>query len=173
MIIKELKNPLTQQYYSFKNIISGTDFPWFYSTTTRYELATPYFAHPFVQSPEKNSPIPKINYQYFDIVIQILKDIQICNDLNINCFLRICANYTFNWGGGFACDPHHDHKFPHKNLLIYLNQSSGPTVVINPENNSEEYFHPKEDSIILFEGMHYHYQPNVGEKRMVLVATYI
>ena len=173
MIIKVLRNPLPQQYYSLKNDILSSNFPWFANTTTFGEHAKSYFAHSVLRSPKSLSPVSRINSEYFETAIQILNDIQICNDLTINCFLRIAVNCNFNFGGGFACDPHLDHKFPHKNLLIYLNQSSGATVVINEENNSEEYFHPKEDSIILFEGKHYHYQPNVGEKRIVLVATYI
>ena len=131
--------------------------------TTKNRHIVDHFANPFSE----------IVSNYFDQAYRILLEILKYNDLHINYFLRINANITHNYGSGIACSPHYDHDFPHKNLLIYLNQASGPTVVINNENKTEEYFHPKEDAIITFEGKHYHYQPNVGERRIVLVATYL
>ena len=56
--------------------------------------------------------------------------------------------------------------FPHKNMLIYLNDSDGDTVCGN------DRYSPKEDAIIEFEGEHYHYLPS-KDKRVVLVVTYI
>jgi hypothetical protein len=173
MIIRELKNPLTEEYSNLKNIIFEGNFPWYMDTTTGDNLGKYFFGHKILNRPSKEFPASSITSDHFGISIQVLNQIAQFNNLNVNLFLRIHVNLNVSHGGGLACSPHHDHDFPHKNLLIYLNQASGPTVVINSENNSEEYFHPKEDVIITFEGKHYHYQPNVGEKRIVLVATYI
>lgn len=173
MIIKELKNPFTEEYYELKNNIFSDNFPWFLEVTTNNEYGKFFFSHIIVKRPDKKIPVSKINSNYFDSTINVLNQIVEHNDLNVNSFLRINVNLTVNHGGGISCSPHYDHDFEHKNLLIYLNESSGPTVVIDSENKNKEYFHPKKDVIITFEGEHYHYQPNVGEKRVVLVATYI
>ena len=62
--------------------------------------------------------------------------------------------------------PHMDHEFPHKNMLIYLTDAGGSTIVEGEE------FAPEEDDVIIFEGMHWHKLPK-KERRVVLVMTYI
>jgi hypothetical protein len=173
MLIQELKNPITENYITLKNSILSESFPWYSKITTRESQGTTFYSHMFLKRPSEKNPFSEIVSNYFDQAYRILLEILKYNNLHINYFLRINANITHNYGSGIACSPHYDHDFPHKNLLIYLNQASGPTVVINPENKTEEYFHPKEDAIITFEGKHYHYQPDVGERRIVLVATYL
>jgi len=173
MIIKELINPLTEEYFTLKQNIFSSEFPWYISKNTTGEYKKDTFSHGVVKRPKRNFHVPLITSGHFDLINRVLMQIFEHNNLDVSVILRIAINLSINYGGGLACDPHHDHLFSHKNLLIYLNQASGPTVVINSENNSEEYFHPKEDAIVTFEGEHYHYQPNVGEKRVVLVATYI
>jgi hypothetical protein len=175
IMIKELKNPVTEKYINFKNLIFSGEFPWYIKTTTSFgPNGKNYYSHSFLQRPsESGFSISKITSNFFDDALETLSEIAIYNNLYVNYFLRINANTNYNQGGSFACDPHYDHAFPHKNLLIYLSQSSGATVVIDPQSKIEEYFHPREDAIITFEGEHYHYQPNIGEKRVVLVATYV
>jgi len=173
MILKELKNPITEKYLELKKCILSRNFPWFYDVTTPLEEGIPFFSHTVLARPTEQLLAPKINSNYFDLAIEVLSQIIKYNNLEVNSFMRINANLVISHGGGVACDKHCDHMFPHKNLLIYLNQASGPTVSINSYDNIEEYFHPKEDAIITFEGEHYYYQPNIGEKRIVLVATYI
>jgi hypothetical protein len=178
MVIKELKNPLTKKYFEFKNIVINQNFPLYFKNTGKPgdgdDFSRSYLSHDILHRPGASTHyIPEIRSNYFDIVVDILRDIFEYNDVKIHSFLRINLNCSLNWGGGLSCGIHVDHEFPHKNLLIYLNQSSGPTVVVNPKNNSEEYFHPKEDAIILFEGKHSAYQPNIGEKRFVLIVTFV
>ena len=173
MTIKELKNPLTQEYLSLKKIIISFEIPWQYAISTSGDQGKFYFSHRILTRPTEQLLAPNITSNYFDLAIEVLSQIIKYNNLKVNSFMRINVNLTINHGGGPACDPHYDHTFPHKNLLIYLNQASGPTVSINSYDSTEEYFHPKEDAIITFEGEHYQYQPNIGEKRIVLVATYI
>lgn len=177
MIIRKLDNPFTEEYLNLKKIIFSDEFPWCVSSNTYGNHKKDYFIHVVLKRPEYDPEYESypqlVVSNYLNLVHKILYQIFKHNNLEVNFILRIGINLNINYGGGLACDPHVDHNFPHKNLLIYLNQSSGPTVVINSGNKTEEYFHPQEDVIIAFEGEHYHYQPNVGEKRVVLVATYI
>ena len=69
--------------------------------------------------------------------------------------------------------PHIDHSFPHKNLIIYLNDpAGGDTVLVDKDYKEIDRHHPKEDDIISFEGIHYQKMPKEG-RRIVLVVTYI
>jgi len=172
MIIRELKNPLTKEYFCLKKIIFSKEFLWHIELSTD-NAGKLFFSHCVLARPEEKFRVSKSNSNYFDTVIEILNQIIEYNNLKVNCFMRINFNFSFNQGGGPNCSPHYDHDFPHKNLLVYLNQATGPTVVINSEDETQEYFYPKEDAIITFEGKHYHYQPNIGNNRVVLVATYI
>lgn len=152
--------------------MGSCSFPWYLSDSTpNYPLI--FFSHSILNRPEIDVPCPTINSPYFDLVMSVLKTITNRNNIKVNCFFRININLTLNMGGGVFCDPHHDHDFYHKNIILYFNNcNGGATVVCNSEDNTEEYFYPKEDAIIQFEGLHYGYQPNVGEKKFILVATY-
>jgi hypothetical protein len=174
MIIKELINPLTEEYLNLREHILGENFPWYCSSTSSTSKGIMFFSHCLLRRPDTEFPSPRISSnQYYEHVVPVLRDIFNHNNILVNSIMRININCTLNVGGGMACPLHCDHEFKHKNLLIYLNDSTGPTVVINGETEKEEHFYPKQDIIIKFEGRHYHYQPNIGERRIVLVATYI
>ena len=64
--------------------------------------------------------------------------------------------------------PHIDHRegFEHKNMIIYLSDAVGDTIV------GEHSPSPQEDDIIIFGGeKHFHYFPS-ETRRVVLVMTY-
>jgi hypothetical protein len=174
MTIRELKNPFTEEYIQIKGIILGKEFSWYHEVSTQNNGIN-FLSHMVLERPSKDFPSFRVrtNDIFYNLVVKSLKDIFKFNSIDLNAFLRINVNYTFYTGGGEACEIHTDHVFPHKNFLLYLTDSHGPTVAVDKENNREEYFHPKEDAIILFDGKHYHYQPDPGERRIVLVATYI
>jgi len=173
MILKELKNPVTEKYLELKKYILSDKFPWFYDVTSPLEDGIPFFSHTVLARPEEEFPVPEVRSEIFNSSVIVLRDIFRYNNIHVNTLLRINVNYTFYFNGGTACPLHYDHPFQHKNLLIYLTNSHGPTVLINTKTKQEDYFHPQEDAIITFEGKHYHYQPKLGERRIVLVATYI
>ena len=80
----------------------------------------------------------------------------------------------FNIGGDkyTNIDAYH-HSFPHKNLIIYLNDpAGGDTVLVDKDYKEIDRHHPKEDDIISFEGIHYQKMPK-EDRRIVLVVTYI
>lgn len=167
-MIRELKNPMCPEYLQLKEIILSGYFSWSWGQSTRFGVEDyPFLSHCFIRRPGEMGFLypmpscelaPKCNY--------VVGQINDSNDLGINCILRVNANLTFPWKDGRKTPIHTDHEFPHKNILIYLNDSDGDTVCGN------DRFTPKEDAIILFEGDHYHYLPS-EDKRVVLVVTYI
>lgn len=175
-MIKQLKNPMSELYVGFKEFVSSPEFPWFYQPNSNYEGVSsksnhgsiPYYVHSFLQKPEISGKYPTSNSNHIDPVSSLLKEIIKFNDVEFNSFLRIDVNCVHpQVNKNIQCTiPHYDHSFPHKNLLVYLTDAGGKTVV------EDETFDPKEDDIIVFEGIHYYHIP-LEKRRIVLVSTFI
>jgi len=104
-------------------------------------------------------------YSFFEmLLIYILEK----NNLKLKNIFRISLNVTFYNGFIFEVPLHTDHQFPHKQLLLYLNNSSGDTVI--PSINKS--ITPEENKAIIFDGIeHKHFFPDNGI-RMVCVFTF-
>lgn len=167
-MICELKNPNTVDYLNLKEYILSTSFQWAWDdATTHGENDFPFLSHCVVRRPMETGylyPVPESSLSpKFNYVIGQIIDY---NNLDVNCILRINCNLTFPCGEGKKTPIHTDHPFPHKNLLIYLNDTDGDTIC------GDDAFSPKEDSIIMFEGEHYHYLPT-QHKRVIIVITFV
>ena len=133
------------------------------------------YHHSFLARPGPPKPFPFVNTspEEMDLVEHVLKEIFRCNHTTLNCLYRISANCTFPIKEDKGAFPHIDHSFPHKNLIIYLNDpAGGDTVLVDKDYKEIDRHHPKEDDIISFEGIHYQKMPKEG-RRIVLVVTYI
>lgn len=173
-MIRELKNPLTENYFALKQQVLSKTFPWFYfqysTENTKIEGFTdvPFYSHTILERPGEGNLHPKVTSSYSDLVDNVLKEILEFNSIEINCFFRINFNCSHYFDGNPTI-PHFDHNFSHKNLLIYFNECQGDTFLYDEETYK---FSPKEDSIISFEGLHGSGQPLLGQRRIVMVATY-
>lgn len=173
-MIEELKNPFTPDYFNIKNSVLSADFPWYFMETTvesesNEYAASPYFSHAVIKPPYNPNLFPTISSPYSDICNSFICDVCKSNNLQINSIIRINFNLTLPLSTK-PSQPHYDHDFPHKNLLVYLNNSDGDTTVI--VDDGELKFSPKEDSVILFEGLHYQYFPSEN-RRVIMITTFI
>jgi len=181
--MKQLTNPKTENYFALKEYILSPNLPWFYMKSTTYDTDSPtdinirdyvregdycdvpYYSHAIVKPPGNPNLFPTLNSPYAELCGKVVSEISDVNNLNINCILRLNANLSFP-SFSIPTQPHTDHPFPHNNLLIYLTDADGQTV-------AGDYQHfPKEDDVIVFNGIHYHYLPTKG-RRVVIVVTYI
>jgi hypothetical protein len=85
--------------------------------------------------------------------------------------MRASANCVHPQQSVQSTIPHYDHQFPHTNLIIYLTDAGGETIVFDKENN-KEFYSPSEDDIVIFKGLHCMNTPKT-KPRMILIATYI
>ena len=75
--------------------------------------------------------------------------------------------------------PHVDHKFPHTNMLIYLTDAGGKTIVEDISKREESTFSlslahdPKEDDVVTFGGQYHCHELPKEKPRLVIVTTYI
>jgi len=116
------------------NIILGETFPFYWHPYQVVGDDCPYFRHNLIDRNDKKVTSPFINF--FDVVIKrFLKK----HNIEFKQYLRACINLTYpiNKEKGEA---HVDHYFNYSSILIYLNSSSGCTVIYDykyDENLSE------------------------------------
>ena len=108
------------------------------------------------------------DYHYLKkIKVKVLDEIILHNNLfDRYFFLRSNANCVHSDTGEQFSEPHIDHRFSHYNMLIYLNDCDGETVV------GDKIIEPEEDKVIVFEGEHYMRLPS-SNRRVILIATLI
>jgi hypothetical protein len=180
-MILSLINPKTDNYKLLKNIILSDEFGWYYHDVStlygdedyleseKYSNLS-FYGHTFLDRPDGPAKYGKktssIKSQYFDLVHEVFEEILKYNDFHSDYFyLRMNANCIHSNLGPQCSIPHVDHRFPHKNIIVYLTSSGGSTVV-----NNYEYI-PKEDDAILFgKNAHYLKRP-LRDRRIILVAT--
>ena len=91
------------------------------------------------------------------------------NNMEISCLYRANANLLpppSSFLKSKRTMEHVDHNFPHKNLLIYLTNAGGRTIVGNEAHD------PKEDDIVMFPGFMHCVETSHTKNRVVLVATF-
>ena len=176
--MKLLKNPLTQEYKEIKELVLSTQFAWFYSNysienhvDSRYENI-PFYSHNILDRPElynRNYSAP--NSPHGEMVINMLNHLLISNNIKIWHWVRISFNAVAPNLARRQTPPHQDHGFPHNNLLIYLTDSGGDTII------GKEVHHPQEDDVIIWPdvpgGDKHHLHEPEKKRRVVLVATYV
>ena len=172
-MIKKLNNPMAQNYLEFKDHINSQDFPWYYNAISTPNLKqsghenTPFYGHTFIRRPEDDDCKYSRSYSSsVDWVANVLLTILNANSIKINTFLRINANCTHPQKQVVNSIPHQDHYYDHTNMIVYLTDAGGETIV-----EGEEY-DPKEDDVIIFQGEHYMRTPKKN-RRIILVATFI
>lgn len=181
MILSKLKNPKSDIYYQIKEFVLSGDFPWFYKQDTHVILgdvgdyqSPPFYSHQLLGRPgSKDLPgkmYPEKTSNYFDNFYPFLEQVVSENDLQVSTFLRFNVNCVHPQDDKRLTVPHVDHQFPHMNLLVYLTDAGGETVLM--EGDESVAFHPAEDDIILFQGLHC-MRPPEEKRRIVLVATFV
>lgn len=161
-VMTPIQNPLTDEYYQLKELVLGKEFPWFHEKNPRDDFY--FYSHVFLERPNPRSLFPAVRSEYVDLFHTVIQQIFEHNDIPIDIIYRMNAN-AVDAGKGFT-HAHTDHDFPHQNLIIYLTDAGGETIVKGCASEA-----PVEDDIVIFSGIHYHKMPK-KKRRVVLVATY-
>ena len=174
-----LETPDTGDYASLKELILGPHFGWSYNAK-----ATPFtekvkghsdlsfYSHAFLHGPSNRHGLySKANSEYLPYVETVVGQIFEINKINPQVVYRINANAVHPVDGNVLTVPHYDHEFPHKNLLVYFTDVGGDTIAFD-EHGKKHVFTPKEDDIVVFDGLHCMVPPKKG-RRVILVVTYL
>ena len=169
-MLKQLNNPRTTNYFKAKTLILSNLFNWSYYPSTIEDYPgkdIPFYVHSFLDrpNPSKNLFHSEIKDQNLYPISVLLEEIMAANNIQINVLHRLAANAVHPLPTVVKTPKHRDHPWPHLNLLVYLTGAGGATVC------EEDVHEPKENDIIIFEGDHYHYTPEL-DRRVVIVATF-
>ena len=77
------------------------------------------------------------NSPYFGMFNEILETTLNENGIENNGVTRACINMTYHIPGYEFFDPHVDSYFDHYNVILYLNETEGNTVVFDVEGDKE------------------------------------
>jgi hypothetical protein len=188
MEIKEIKNIIPEKYNKLIHFIQSNNFPWYWgkeSTTSDFPF------HFYVVLRRKETGVePRINSELYQEFIDMFEDIAKKNNIQYSEIYRICLNSTL-YNPEKIGDPHTDHTYPHKNLLIYLEEnSSGNTFLFKeqctdtagiisytdiPKLNLLKEIEYEYRKGVIFNGLNYHAQgfPKIHQRRLVIVYTFI
>tara|TARA_R110000822_G_scaffold100180_1_gene225690 strand:- start:45 stop:584 length:540 start_codon:yes stop_codon:yes gene_type:complete len=177
IFFKEKQNFLTKENNNFiKETLFSKSFPFFFqegTTTNRPEDAM--FTHVVLKRLEETrdlrDPINTDDITYVN-TLDILNNF--CKKIGEkpNFYTRISYNITIP-NKNKTCDFHVDHVYKHKQIIIYLNDSSGNTFIVDEDNKVIKEIPYKLGKGVCFENLrHYQEYPKFGA-RIALVATFI
>ena len=179
-IIKELKNPYTEEYLKLKEYFQSDAVAWFYhvgTTDVPGEEDIPFYSHKIMERPNKygGTPYSQITSEYFNPVYFLLNQIFEYNKVDVSVIYRINLNVTFSVPAKNKKSVYHtDLNIPHQNLLIYMSKFKGGELYIK-DDTQEVKISPKEDDIILFDGGlgHRVAAPQGIDRRIIMVVNFL
>ena len=146
----------------------GNNFP-FYLADHAAQLGDGgyHFIHR-ISLPEKEKSSP-----FYPTAKAILKTFCTKHRIQLSRIYRCAINITFSNGFVYKCPIHSDHTFFHKQLLLYLDDAEGDTVILNEKKEPFKIIEPKKyRGVYTPRSPHYHYFPMRGIRR-VMVFTFI
>ena len=176
--IKQSKDFLSKDNISFiENVLLKRNFPYYlsYSFEQGLILKNQYLSHIVLRRIEEGGVENAINSpDVYEQTLDILNNF--CNSINekYEFFTRISYNLTFN-NGEEKSHIHKDHDYPHKQIIIYLNDadSNSKTCILDNKEKVIKEIKPKKYTGVCFNDLkHYQIFPKSGF-RLVLIATFI
>ncbi len=174
----EDKNFLEKDQINFlENEILTDCFPWYHHSDCVVGDNLSNLQHIVKIRPEvKKENDPEYNSVYGEKFYNMFLTFCKKNNISFKKIFRIALNYTYNNGAEF-CSTHLDHHFPHKQLLIYLNDpldKKTKTVILDDDEKTilKEVMPEKYKGICFENKPHYMFYPKIGY-RIVIIYTFI
>tara|TARA_Y100000768_G_scaffold215040_1_gene162080 strand:+ start:291 stop:818 length:528 start_codon:yes stop_codon:yes gene_type:complete len=171
---KFLKNPKTDTYKNFKNLVLSADFSWFRMAHTAFEDHQeghedfPFLSHRFLTRPLNSCLYSKVNSSHVDEMQRVFREIAFANDIDPQVIYRMNANAVYPTANNLPSPLHVDHNFPHNNMIIYLTDLHGGSTMVE----GKEYM-AQEDDVLIFDGKLHCARPPRKDVRIVLVITFL
>tara|TARA_Y100000114_G_scaffold157041_1_gene186709 strand:+ start:3105 stop:3623 length:519 start_codon:yes stop_codon:yes gene_type:complete len=171
MFYKESKTFLSDEQKNFLNWFCSkeSNTPWYWApNAAEVGDGGHHFIHHIINK-DKGYYNQNPNQKWFeDILYNFAKE----QKFKIKEIFRCAINITFNNGKIDRVPAHVDHDYKHKQLLLYLNNSSGETVILDKKSRPFKIVRPEEFKAISFDSvLHYHYFP-INSVRRVVVYTF-
>ena len=181
MYLKEAKNFLSKDNINFiENVILTNKFPFYLENKILEKQKTndAWFSHRVLERLENNKDITKAlctSQEIYNQTLDILYNF--CNKIKEkpNFFLRINYNLSFN-NGNKESRVHIDHKYYHKQIIIYLNdfdKKAGTHIYDDSESKIIKTLIPEKYKGFCFENLSHEAIHPDKHFRVVLTATFI
>jgi len=172
---KESKKFLTKENIDYiENTILSPNFPFYLSKSSTSNDTCKVLFHILVKRPEETKEKNRINSEHYPQVLNLVKSFFNKFGIKYCDIVRMCINFSYN-NGVEKCPVHEDHEFPHKQLIIYLNEPdpSSKTIILNKKGKVLKEITPEKYKGFCFDNLpHYHFYPKKRE-RIVLVTTFV
>ena len=167
------KNFLNKEELSIiDNEILQNTFPWYHFDSYLGRRIFPMVTHTLVKRCDNGEePVPNAKYYYLfeNIVKRFCKQ----HDVSFNRFTRAALNFSMsNSKYSFVC-PHVDFTFKHKLLIIYLEDTSGDTIIFDKKYTKGKVvidiesprvkklkvlkrIKPERGKVMMCDGLHFH-----------------
>lgn len=173
---KELRNNLRPNYITLKEQVSHPNTVWrriLEDPVTGADSDNVWWCHPILTRATEDARYSKVESSLIGLATNAVTEILLDNNISFETFHRIAINNSARQAERYAPQPHVDHSFPYKHVIIYLNQSDGDTVMYNTKGQVIDKSRPKEDKVIYFgKCNHTGYFPMEHAERLILVATF-
>lgn len=156
------------------NEITSHVIPWHWDPASVTEKF-PFFDHIIIPREERETdPVTVVSplHEFFTTIQKRFCDV--C-ELPMEKIYRQCINLTFPSDNGEYSEPHTDHDFPHKNIIMYLNDGyeMGETILYNDDLTIGKKIEPKKGKVICFDGSIIHGVRWIPRgRRIIFVSTW-
>ena len=166
---------LTEEHRQFFEYVQEAEFPWFFQKDLSNDGNIMHlFVHNLMLRDPNLRPIEGIiNSPYYDICLEIFNKFCEQHKITVNKIFRAALNSTF-YNTNRQSRIHTDHKFEHKNFILYINEfKNGQTCIFDKNNNLLKKVEPGLYKAVVFSGEpHAHNYCAPNERRVILVITF-
>lgn len=155
--------------------ILGPNFPFYWNDSATHEPDNcGFMVHTVLNRPEvRTAQDTGINSDYHDFFVEIFNSFCLNNQVSYREILRIAVNMTMH-NGIAVSRAHTDHNFPHRQCLLYLNDSPTSLTTILEEDGKtvwKEIRAERFKAVCFPDRQHYVHLPREG-RRVVVVYTF-
>ena len=187
MITESKRFLFDEEIYQLKQTVLGDNFPWYFqpsSTSNKFH----FFSHGLIQRYDHTKGEPVFNSDITPHILNMFKRFVDEHGIKIDKVTRSCINLTHFHGKYKNGDPHVDHDFPHKVFMLYLNDTSGDTLIFDKIYNGKKTvldvtkklkilkrIKPEFGKAVCWDGKYYHTASfcKPMERRVVAVITFV
>ena len=166
--MKIYKNILNKKQKIFlNNIFAGEKTPFYLATYAVKENDQGYhFVHHAIHRNNLNVD----NSELAQSLRKLLSELAPKLKINYTKIYRCALNITFYNGFVNKCLTHEDHQFDHKQILIYLNDADGETVILDKQGVKEiKKIKPEAFKILIMDRRnHYQFFPTKGIRKVLI-----
>jgi hypothetical protein len=155
-----------EKHFINKQIINNQSFPFFWNENQVDNDNFPFLSH-VMKSRDNES----INSNLFDFFKNILNNFCTKHKIKYTNILRACINLTFLNEKEIGTI-HKDHEIPHKQLIIYLNDSNGNTYLYDDNKNLVKEIIYEQYKIVCFDNCYHSAGFPKSKRRLICIITF-